>query len=61
MTNNEKPEGSVAKEDMAKLIDIIETCTPLWNHKRTLSERSESIKTNMWNRIHIEFNGKIYF
>lgn len=61
ISNNKKPEESVAKEDMAKLIDIMENCTPLWNHKISLSERSEAIKTNMWNRIHVEFNGKVNF
>lgn len=61
VTNNKKLEESVAKEDMAKLIDIMETCTPLWNHKISLSERSEAIKSNMWNRVFVEFNGNDYF
>lgn len=33
-------EDAVAKQDMSKLIEVIETCTPLWNFKLSLGERS---------------------
>jgi len=44
---------------MFKLISIIETCKPLWDHRLPLGDRSENIKNNMWNEVFVQFNGKI--
>ncbi|XP_060859160.1 uncharacterized protein LOC132936444 isoform X2 [Metopolophium dirhodum] len=51
-------EECVAKIDMPKLIELIEPCAPLWNFKLSLSERSDTIKSNLWNSIYVNFNGK---
>jgi len=40
-------EDAVAKQDMSKLIEVIETCTPLWNFKLSLGERSDAVKANL--------------
>ncbi|XP_022182494.1 uncharacterized protein LOC111042257 [Myzus persicae] len=42
---------------MFKLISIIETCKPLWDHRLPLGDRSENIKNNMWNEVFVQFNG----
>lgn len=54
-----KTEG-VGKEDLVKLISIMETLKPLWDHRLSLGERSENIKNNMWNEVFVQFNGKIF-
>ncbi|XP_060855670.1 uncharacterized protein LOC132933394 [Metopolophium dirhodum] len=51
-------EEGVAKIDMPKLIELIEPCAPLWNFKLSLSEGSDTIKSNLWNSIYVNFNGK---
>lgn len=56
--NCTKSEDGVAKQDMSKLIEIIETCAPLWNFKLSLGERSDAIKANLWNSVYVQFNGK---
>lgn len=49
----------VSQADFSKLIGYIETSRPLWNHKMSLGERSESIKRNLWNQIFVNFEGKL--
>lgn len=45
---------------MHKLIACVETCRPIWNFKMSLSERSDTVKRNLWNQIFVNFNGKNY-
>lgn len=45
--------NEINKEDMFKLIRIIETCKPLWDHRLPLGDRSENIKNNMWNEVFV--------
>ncbi|CAI6373192.1 unnamed protein product [Macrosiphum euphorbiae] len=51
-------EDAVAKQDMSKLIEVIEPCTSLWNFKLSLGERSDAVKANLWNSVYVHFNGK---
>jgi len=55
--NYKKSEEGVAKQDMSKLIEFIETCAPLWNFKLSLGERSDAVKANLWNSVYVHFNG----
>ncbi|KAF0723664.1 MADF domain-containing protein [Aphis craccivora] len=48
--NYKKSENGVAKQDISKLIEVIETCAPPWNFKLSLGERSDGVKANLWNR-----------
>lgn len=53
-----EPDDSVSKEDKIKLIEIIETCRPLWNYKLSIRERSETIKKKLVESFFCSFNGK---
>lgn len=57
-TKDNKATENVSKEDIFELISYVETCWPLWNHKMFLSDRSDSVKANLWNQIVLNFNGK---
>lgn len=48
-----------SKDDYTRLIQLIEPCRPIWDHKMNLSDRSDSIKEKSWNQIFVDFEGKL--
>jgi len=52
--------GEFSKEDYSRLIEFIEPCRPIWDHKMNLSERSENIKDRFWNQVFVQFEGKLF-
>jgi len=46
-----KKAGEISKEDYSRLIEFIEPCRPIWDHKMNLSDRSKNINDRFWNQV----------
>jgi len=44
-------------EDYRRLIELIEDCRPIWDHKMNLTDRTDTIKEHSWNKIFNQFKG----
>ncbi|XP_060871383.1 zinc finger protein 260-like [Metopolophium dirhodum] len=53
-----KKAGEISKEDYSRLIEFIEPCRPIWDHKINLSDRSENVKDRFWNQVFVQFEEK---
>lgn len=57
MVNQDTDQENESEKLHSNLISAIEVCRPLYDHRLSLSKRSEAIKNKLWNEIYVELQG----